>query len=99
MITIFTGRQVPNNFPCNNIPLDTKLPAHEHGEIITGIIFGGELTLGSGNRKVLHLKAGNQIVGTVNTWYYGETDGINRLRLLSFMPIAGTLITIRQRPR
>ncbi|MGA9292483.1 MAG: cupin domain-containing protein [Ignavibacteriaceae bacterium] len=77
------------------IPPNTKLPMHKHPEINAGVLLSGELTVKTGNGKVLHLKAGDPIVETVNKWHYGENNGNTPAKIIVFYAgTVGTPITI-----
>lgn len=79
------------------IPPKTKLPVHKHPEINAGVLLEGELTVKTESGKVLHLKAGDPIVETVNTWHYGENDGNKPAKIIVFYAgITGKSLTIKR---
>ncbi len=79
------------------IPQGVQLPLHKHPVINAGILLKGELTVLTEGNKTLHLKAGDSIVETVNTWHYGKNEGDKPAEIIIFYAgILGTPITIKK---
>ncbi len=79
------------------IPQGVQLPLHKHPVINAGILIKGELTVVTEGNKTLHLKAGDSIVETVNTWHYGKNEGNKPAEIIVFYAgILGTPITIKK---
>ncbi len=66
------------------IPPGVQLPMHTHPIINAGFLLDGELTVVTKDDKTLHLKAGESIVETVNTWHYGKNEGTKTAEILVF---------------
>ncbi|MES2581966.1 MAG: cupin domain-containing protein [Pseudomonadota bacterium] len=52
-----------------------RLPLHHHPVINAGVLLTGQLKIETVSGAVLHLKAGDPIVETVNMVHYGVNDG------------------------
>ena len=52
-----------------------RLPLHHHPVINAGVLLTGQLKVETVSGAVLHLKAGDPIVETVNMAHYGVNDG------------------------
>ncbi len=77
------------------IPPKTDLAMHEHRVINAGILIKGELTDTTEGNKVLHMKAGDPIVETVNTWHYGKNEGDEPAEIIVFYAgVEGVPITV-----
>ncbi len=77
------------------IPPKTDLAMHEHLVINVGILIKGELTVTTEDNKILHMKAGDPIVETVNTWHYGKNEGDEPAEIIVFYAgVEGVPITV-----
>ena len=77
------------------IPPKTDLQMHEHLVINMGVLIKGELTVTTEDNKVLHMKAGDPIVETVNTWHYGKNEGDEPAQIIVFYAgVEGVPITV-----
>ena len=66
------------------IPTGAELPLHRHPVINAGVLLSGELTVVAGDKKVLHLRAGDSIVEVVNKAHYGRNEGTNTAEIIVF---------------
>ena len=57
------------------IPMNEKLPLHQHPILNVGYLTKGELAVHTENGDVLVLKAGDPIIEVIDTWHYGESTG------------------------
>jgi quercetin dioxygenase-like cupin family protein len=65
-----------------------QLPMHEHHVINAGVLLSGKLTVVTEEGSVLHLKAGEALIETVNKWHYGKNEGDTPAEIIVFY--AGT---------
>lgn len=79
------------------VPSGGILEKHKHPMINAGVLMKGELTVQTENGKTLHLKAGEAIVETVDTWHYGKNEGVEPAEIIVFYSgVQDTPITIRK---
>ena len=79
------------------IPAKGVLEKHKHPVINAGVLIKGELTVKTVDGKILHLKAGDAIVETVNTWHYGKNEGVEPAEIIVFYSgVKGAPITIHK---
>ncbi len=80
------------------IPPGQRLPMHKHPVINAAIVVRGELTVTTGNGKVLRVKAGHPMIEVVNEWHYGANHGTEPVELIVFYAgVKGTPITVLQK--
>jgi quercetin dioxygenase-like cupin family protein len=80
------------------IPPGQRLPMHKHPVINAAVVLRGELTVTTGQGKVLHVKAGHPVIEVVNEWHYGANHGTEPLELIAFYAgVKGTPITVAQK--
>jgi quercetin dioxygenase-like cupin family protein len=80
------------------IPPGQRLPMHKHPVINAAVVLRGELTVTTGDGKVLHVKAGHPMIEVVNEWHYGANHGTEPVELIVFYAgVKGTPITILQK--
>jgi len=71
------------------------LPLHFHPVMNSGVLLKGQLTVTTQSGKVLHLKAGDAIVETVNTLHYGTNPGNEPVDLIMvYAGVTGEKITV-----
>jgi quercetin dioxygenase-like cupin family protein len=74
------------------------LTEHKHPVINAGVLIKGELTVQTIDGKTLHLKPGNAIVETVDTWHYGKNEGAEPAEIIVFYSgVKGAPITIGEK--
>ena len=76
-----------------------RLPLHYHPVINAGVLLAGQLKIETSNGEVLHLKAGDPIIETVNRVHYGINDGAVPAEII--VVYAGTVdypITVVEKP-
>jgi quercetin dioxygenase-like cupin family protein len=79
------------------VPPKVQLPLHRHPVINAGVLLRGQLTVVTGDKKTLHLKAGDAIVELVDKAHYGKNEGSEPAEIIVFyVGIRGEPVTIKK---